>query len=756
MNQNTKTNANIPPFPRLGEIYRVLALALDMKKESKNFKNLYRDIDRLAREGEYDWSLLPTLCQELITKPLELETDAQFAKVIQRFASEIHKNYLNLVASISLDSMSREEALPLLVEHYFSMHGCYLLRHIQKTFDGPDIISLLDAEKTPIEAVLDWASVDPAVKSLVEMAFPNKTEIGKAKRATANRWIACTQLPDMDSIKLFVKKLKSKGFVQDKNLCRWLVVARALAWLEEKSPGLRNTMRQHLQQGLQDFDIRPVLSKAAFDTGVKCLDLSIAGGILHEHLKRTTQKLAGDKAKTKTDLENLKSLVKKHDPEGRTQFHLEWLEGRWHVLSGDLQQALPFYEKAAQLVNYRGGDAQKKITEEALVIAGYLGDKAFIKQLKHRAIVFKLFIDPPKDEDTDSRKIKYKLVENWEIEQLRQQFHSIFPEQGRFLEFTPEQIGEPELPILVWNQEEIDSMKADLRNPDQIRKIKFPSGQIRRHPQLRFFASFGRLNEVTKLLEHGASVDKLDEANASALLCAIQHAESTGKREVLDLLLKQKHTKETLNKATDKKQLTPLMCAIDYGQPDVVEKLLKMGADADRTAYVNKQTPLYECVHLMMVSAFPQKRSELLRSAMSNPDMMQREVIRRLNTSGVFGDTGLLQSSQNSELKAAIFRDVTSVIFENEAKKHSKETLLQIIQLLLENGANPNAIHAYPCGRTPLMLAAEDDLVEIFDLMIKHGGDPAIKDSYEDDCMKIAESFSSHGVINYLRTNGMS
>lgn len=482
MNQKTKTNADIPPFPRLGEIYRELALALDTKKESKNFKNLYQNIDRLAREGDYDWSLLPTLCQELITKPLEKETDSQFAKIIQRFASDVHKKYLDLVAAVSLDSMSREEALPLLVEHYFSVHGCVLLLDIQKTLGGPDLLSLLNEEKNPIEAVLDWASdssSDPAVKSLVKMAFPKTIDTDKTNRDTVNRWIAGTQLPDIDNITKFIRKLKGKNFAQDKNLCRWLVVARALAWLEEKSPGLRNTMRQHLLQGVQDVDIRAVLSEAAFHTGAKCLDLSIAGGILHENLKRTTPKLAGDKDKTKSDLEDLKNLVKKHDPEGRTQFHIEWLEGRWHVLSGDLQQALPFYKKAAQLVNYRGGDAQKKITEEALVIASCLGegDKAFIKQLKHRAIVFGLFIEPNEEIDKDG-KIKYKLVENWEINQFRQQFHNIFPEQGRFLEFTPGQIGEPELPMLIWNEKEIDSMKADLRNPDQVRKIKFPGGQI--------------------------------------------------------------------------------------------------------------------------------------------------------------------------------------------------------------------------------------------------------------------------------------
>lgn len=149
-----------PPFPRLGEIYRVLALALDIKHESTTSGGLYRDIDRLKREGEYDWSLLPTLCQELITKPLVSHTDAGFAGLVEEFVSHVHASYVNLVATISLDSLSREQALPLLVEHYFSAHGCGLLVGIQKKFGGPDLLVLLDAQKHPIEVVLDWASGD--------------------------------------------------------------------------------------------------------------------------------------------------------------------------------------------------------------------------------------------------------------------------------------------------------------------------------------------------------------------------------------------------------------------------------------------------------------------------------------------------------------------------------------------------------------------------------------------------------------------
>lgn len=141
--------ADTPPFPRLGEIYRVLALALDTKNKAKTKDHLYRDIDKLARDGNYDWSLLPTLCRELISEPLEHYTDADFAGLVEQFVSHVHASYIQLVATISLDSLSREEALPLLVEHYFSAHACGLLFGIQKEFGGPELLALFRREGEP-------------------------------------------------------------------------------------------------------------------------------------------------------------------------------------------------------------------------------------------------------------------------------------------------------------------------------------------------------------------------------------------------------------------------------------------------------------------------------------------------------------------------------------------------------------------------------------------------------------------------------
>ena len=588
-------------------------------------------------------------------------------------------------------------------------------------------------------------------KALIKRAFPNSTDSDKTGRDMVNRWITATQLPDIDSLERFADALKNKGVAQHENLRRWLVVARALAWLEEKSPvALRKTMRQHFLSGIQDFDIGTLLSHAVHRAAQPLSALSMPALTLYENLKRTTHKHPGDKAKTKAELDALLRLTAQHDPEGRTQFHLEWLQGRWHALSGELKQALPFYKKAAELANYRGGEAQKRITEEALVIAGYLSDKVFLKQLKNRAIAFGLFLNPQEDKN---------VVEKWEITQFRQQFHNIFPAQGRFLEVAPEQIDPPELPFLVWSAETQNSIKADLRNPDQVRTIKFPDGQTRRWSQLRLFASIGRLEEVTKLLERGANVDKLDESNGSALLCAIQHAENTGEKAVLDILLKQVHAKETLDKATDRKLLTPLMCAIDYGQPDVVEQLLKMGASADRRGYVDQQTPLYFTLGRMALLASPQKFYAIVYQSMkSSPDSVLRETMRRYNVSftGVFGDSAGLDEMLKDPRNQALFTQVVQVMLKQHTERHSSAKLLEIVRLLLAHGANPNVPHAHPePGRTPLMLAAEDNSVEVMELMLRHGGNPSIKDAAGKNCMQIALSFSSGAVVHFLRSQGI-
>ena len=64
---------------------------------------------------------------------------------------------------------------------------------------------------------------------------------------------------------------------------------------------------------------------------------------------------------------------------------LDWMEGRWHVLSGAPAKALPFYETAADGALYRAGSDQFMILQEALIITAFLKKRAAFKRFRHRA-----------------------------------------------------------------------------------------------------------------------------------------------------------------------------------------------------------------------------------------------------------------------------------------------------------------------------------------------------------------------------------
>ncbi len=740
------TATDIPPYPRFGEIYRAFALSVDTK--SKN-----REVDRLAREGEYDWSLLPALGEELILVPLSKYTDAEFTGLIDQFIQHLYQSYLRLVSTVCLDSLSRAETLPLLIENYFSLHGAALILGINKEFGGPNLMEFLDAEYHPIAVVFNWAD-EGGIAQLAKAAFPETTGTDKTNRDMVARWEQADQLPKITSIKLFTDALLDHGSSTQKekvpHLRRWLIVARAITWLEQEAAPvpIRAIMRRHLLAGLPDFDIAMVLSKAVIEAGERISPLRMPALMLIENLKRTTPKKDGDQAKTKHDLADLVLLTAKHDPEGRTQFHLEWLKGRWQVLSGNYKEALPHYQRAIELANYRAGENQRQIVEEALVLAGYLGKKTFLNQLKHWAIAFQLFPSPRGD----------NTIEDWEIEHFRQQFHHVFPVTGRFIEVQVEENIAEQLPFLAFSEEEMKDKQADLRNPDRVFTIRFVDGQVRRWPQLRFFASMGRTAEVWSLLEKGASVDQLDESGASALLRAIQHATDTGEREILDLLLQQKHAKETLDRATNKKQLTPLICAIEYGEPDVVERLLELGATADQRGNIVDETPLYLCIAKLGFCCNPRMLYRYIyQHLLAEPDLIQREVLRRYNVSfaGVFGDERSIDAMMEYPQYRKVFAELIPALVEKEIARHSISKLVRIAELLLKHKANPNAAHQYPePGRTPLMLAAENNSGLAFDTLMKFGGDPCRTDTAGMDCRKIAYAFDANEVVSYLRSVG--
>lgn len=750
---------NKPPYPRIGEIYRCLANAFDTRSSASEAS---RGVDRLAREADVDYALLSESAKKLFREPLGKHCDPELANALTDFVERFIGVYSGVVAAIPLDSIDRDEALPLLIQHLFASCGTAFLLSARQTWGGPELMSLLNPGTQPIAGVFDWAGTAKGGLGVdwIGALYPGSTGKDKGMRDFIGKWRPGTELPKLQSLGLLALDLQKKWPEKREeiaNLKRWLVVARALNWIEREASGymsagitVRALMMQELLMGVPQRDVGMALFAKVQEAAQSMQETKVAGLTLMEGLQRTAPKQAGDQARLSAGLKAFEKLLAEHDQKGRSRYLLHWARARWQVLSGRLADALPDYEAAFDAALYRAGPNQKQIFQELLVVAARLGSNMpVLKRIKNQAVAFGFFKAP----------MEGQILEDWEVPQFSGQFAQVFPPQGRFVEAL-ESSEHEELPFLVFNQSGIESLKPDISKPNRVIGLRCADGQVLRRPQLSAFVSFGHTEKVRQLIAAGAPVDQLDATGGSALLAAIQHFENNGDRGGLDIILEQSHQKETLDNATHRKKLTPLLCAIECGAPDVAAKLLAMGASPDQRGTTDNLTPLYRCMTYVAWVWNPRRMSQQFREKRYQvPDVHMADALRRYGVSlaGVYGDSAKLQAMASSSAQNREAADMAWSSFEASIlTTHNRQKLLSIIEDLLRHGSKPNAAHDYPIrGYTPVMRAAEEDAIEVFDLMLQYGGEPRQPDASGRNCMRIAAEFQSGRVMQYLQVRGI-
>lgn len=722
----------LPPYPRFGECVAVLASALDIKKTGS-------DVGRLAREGDFDWEKLDAVAQELLVDGCAWVVGDTAQRIIAPWLASTREAYARVVLDVPLDAVGRSDTLPVLIEKFYAPAAAALLRQVHNAMPGPDLKALLADGSDPVKVTLEW--LDAIVGTPVEKRlYPESTGSDRVEQEKLRKWRSGVDIPASQSIKLLCTRLDARC-ASVESCAMWLLISSALARLDRSwGDSLRPLIRPHIEGSSPDsLSIGSCLSEMVRRAGRTWPELADPGRKLWNDLRRTSQKPVGDQDRTWHEIEALEKTAATIDPEGRSAYHYEWMKGRWHALSGQYQEALPHYELAFKVACYRAGHQIKNLISEASCIAAFLGKTSSLKRMKHVGIALGLF-----------RKPESKVaLEDWEFDQLAQQLPIIFPAPGRFAESQSDLTNQPMQGCLVIDKNTLSKMLPDLKTVNRVRAVHFANGVVRRWPQLRLFASFGLLDQVRALLDAGASVDDLDSSGGSALLCALQHAESTGQREVLDLLLARPHRVATINALTHRKGLTPLMCAIDLGQPEVVEALVAQGADVEQRALTDNQSPLYYLVSRLFHKVNPARMLfTFTQKMMEEPDFVLQDTLRRFGV-GMAGTFGSDTSGPRSHPELAIA--VAKAMVEKHISRYTVSNLTLIAAMLLKAGANPNASHKYPVpGRTPLMLAAESDLPELFDLMIRYGGDPLRPDSMGQNCFQIARSFQARRILNFL------
>ena len=730
----------VPPFPTRAEIFREIINALGTKQTS-NAKAL----DDYVKTGDTDYQQFTKFQEEYIFEPIRSMTCDSTAQFLKKEIDLFFKNYLGLIKLVALDRLSREEALPLIIEHYFSVRAAGFLTNFQKLSGGLSPIHFVDSDKTAIDAVFSWIDENEADW--------NKSCTKEEKDKFAS-WRKGKHLPDLTSFKLVPFSPENKTL---------LLIARAFDYFRFKDSVLGkrgiDLTREHLLVGFFHYEHGEPLSVAQIEAN-KQFPLSMeALSNCHKILLSSDDCSKTNKEYALELIEELKAAFKKEDPKGLITYLVNWCKARWYVKAGNLKNAVEAYKLAFKQCLYSAGKVQEMIYKDALIVAAMKKDKAFLNRLKNHGITFGYFSTQLEKDSSDlevnnkKNRSDSNIVEDWEIEQWRKTFIQTFAEQKLFKDTQPYK-DDAKAGILI-NSDEV-KLKPKL---DQ--KIKVGSWN-KQTPQLVHFILENNITAVQKLLNKGADVNVFSESGETPILMAVQNMNPFDLVAPLDdtcfnLIASQAHTKKTVNRRSTKLKLLPLVCAVNTGKLDIVSKLIKMGAEVDRRGDTDELTALYLCITRIMHLRKPEL---LINSFSKTPSPELLENIRR-RSGGIAGNS-LDEIAKNYEASKSnrIFVSVQGIYF-NFLKERipslKVDSFRDIAYLLIQNGANPNIEMKSPIkGYTPLMLAAESNEAEIFEEMLRYGGKP---DKYykhpvtgkKINCFQIAITLGSNKVAGILK-----
>ena len=734
------TNIPTRPYPTIGEIYRSLAVALGTKNKN-------RDLDRMAREGDYDHLLRSSLLDELFREPLKKRVSAQLSELICSHLDQMISEYIKVVTTVGVDALTRAESLPLLAEHFFGDFATQFLVQVNKLFGGPSLTDYLEAQEgKAIGAVCEWLESNIS-------SFPTFLSYQvKTQQDQYRKWKQGKELPKPTSFSVFLETFPESPDKQ--SILIHLTVARAVQHMLELSSenSLFEPVRPvHSKIGYKG--LVNILTEANLNYGKKFAPIAPAAFAASDVLRRKYKKTASTKNDSWQLLKDFEKQMATHDPEGITGHYLVWQKAKWFVYAGQYDEAITYYKSAFGQAIYRAENLPE-ILKEALAVAAFKRDMVFLKQLKNQAVTFGYFsVARERDKlSRASKRSKYNVVEDWELEQWTTHFSMLFPPENCFPGCVDKRKHETEFPFLQDFDPDSYTKKPDLKRPNRIVNIGMEFGGIkRRYPQLVLYTRCNQPDNVQALLEAGADVEALSSISESALLFSLLAVVNTGDRRCFDLLKEYDHSHETMNIKTDKQKFTVLLQAIETGIPDIVDTVLTMGAEINRPGGMDDQTALNMCIkNLAILKKTPEQFIEKCRDI--RPDDPVLIDSARRTSFGMLGSTekeigSLFQEKYGHPLNQVFQERMLEALVQQKKARLSRDELITIARMLIERGADPNATHPSPIdGYTPLMLAVENNEPELIKLMLEHNGNP--RNSYQFgprriDCWDIAEYFCS-------------
>jgi len=734
------------------EIVRIIASAIGIKASNKQ-------LDIFAYKYDQPYTLASSLFKESISVPLSKFINKGFSKKLEAKFESMMQGYIELVNSTSMDGITRVEVEAILTRWILDTVAVEFNLFMGKVIEGPNFLMRNNLHPNGITQAFNWLS------SNIEWWDSFLKFIPKEKRHRFKLWKRNDELPKLSNITNIPDYLPNSE-VEGHQWEKIKIVILAARFIDN----LQRNYADIYPEKLVNIAVLNLNQVEQYILHLKMKNKDWLKPLVEQRLeidyifyKKDKNKGLSDverKQRSKTLIDELEVTTFKYS-KFNMGYWLSWYRARWHALNGELKEANNHFKITFEQALFFAGPSMPKIIKEALSVASSLTpspDKAFIKRLKNSAILFGIDVPLHKEDKNQLEANRFdSVVEDWELNLYAATFQKHFPSTLQFSVSSSngtQRIG-PLLSVFRQNH------KPNFRSPNK--RIKVGDSWEKQMPQIVYFSMMNQIDTVSQLIDEGVNINALSDSNESALLFSIlqmdvlEHSSSMND-SLFKLVTSVKHHNDVINTKTSKKKLLPLVCAVDTGRPEVVAKLIDMGANVNFRGNTDNQSALFAALCKISMIKRPDVYKNLIKTHTLNYELL--DTIRR-HSNGLMGVT-LDEVKRNCEkqLQDPMFQkfsDVFQTLTVDRVKEFmTLDGMRKIAKLLINAGADANASHKTRInGFTPLMLAAELDEVELFKAMVEKNGDPLVTAVHPEtggpiDSYFVVFANQSNKVLRYL------
>lgn len=688
--------AEMSPLPKVAEIVELFCRSFSYVNAVIEVP-FAKKLQRLRHGTDMD----DVEIQNLIESRLSFlsENDPKFKSVLRTEFLNFLCLYREFVVGVDCAGFSREQLIISLQARFFLPQAAYSIRKVIGLGEGPDVSGWGQDEGAATALVLRWWFEK---NSMTAPSFA-KELYGYGKFGIEQKSIEDNLYSWSKGTVLSIRSILSFYDGKNQALARWLLIAKVweIFWQgvpKDHQNHFPKVWKAHLlsKPAKPDFS---AFQEAIWERGREDpRHLEFQQLLVTKYFEAYAlvsihgDKKAGDDARA----DKLLSELLDENPIPELAWMIDHLRARYYVQLGKPQQALEIYSLALEGVQYRHGPKTKEILGELLIVAAYLRHKRIAKKWDAWAMAFGL--DPKVRNSTDA------YIQRFPISSYYHEANKDITQKQHNKRINQTVISED-----AWLKRPLDLSKPD-------RWIS-GFGSIKK-TQLMIFSGLGQTGKIRKLLEKRADPNLVAEDGNTALLRAVLNDQ----KECFDVLLPLT-APELLNSIYKPTGISALSDAVDEGKLYYLEKLLDAGVDTElKISFLPERTPLYIAIQRctpLDLNSFDLLSDEAMEATIKFMPASLRPAGIPFAQDQYEAMRVKLQNDMQDPWKKNIFEALKKHIATGQGVDTA--TRLEVVKKLLNGQADPNARHEN--GFTPLLLAAELGLWEVFELMLMRGGD---------------------------------